>query len=262
MHSPYYLLRHGLPLVHRALTFTLYRQWGNLLTLAACSRDPTLFKFIDKELLRILFIKTINFFRGIAHSTSALLTDLLMLEGLYTHVLFGPLPDDLDPYIARGYPRPPGAMGQTNVVTASSTPSINSASAMAAGVIGQHHHGVQPSLVTSLPTSHQHPHAVVSMSPIGPGMPVGTSLPPPPHGMPVTPQHHYSDTSSPPIGQLPPPIAPPPHPMGPGVHGLSMAGVTYGIATASPVVQSPREIYGARSEGYTSPHPSNVPHGL
>jgi hypothetical protein len=57
-------------------------QWGNLLTLAAVFRDPTLHGYVDEQLLKELFSKTIAFFRIIAPPTSALHIDLRILEGL------------------------------------------------------------------------------------------------------------------------------------------------------------------------------------
>jgi hypothetical protein len=59
-----------------------FRQWGNLLTLSAVFRDPTLRDLIDEQLLKELFSRTISFFRVIAHPTSALHVDLRILEGL------------------------------------------------------------------------------------------------------------------------------------------------------------------------------------
>ncbi|KAJ4306069.1 hypothetical protein N0V88_000865 [Collariella sp. IMI 366227] len=61
---------------------TSHAQWGNLLVLSAVFRDPTLSQFIDEQLLRELFRRTIGFFRVIAHRTSALYKDMRILEGL------------------------------------------------------------------------------------------------------------------------------------------------------------------------------------
>lgn len=66
-------------------------QWGNLLVLSAAFRDPILHQHVDEELLRNLFVRTIHFFRMSATATSALRTDLRILEGLQ-HDLFQ-LPD-------------------------------------------------------------------------------------------------------------------------------------------------------------------------
>ncbi|KAK0638903.1 hypothetical protein B0T16DRAFT_234526 [Cercophora newfieldiana] len=67
---------------------TAHAQWGNLLTLAAAFRDPTLSKFVDEQTLKDLFAKTISFFRTIAQPSSALSTDMRILEGL-EHELWG-----------------------------------------------------------------------------------------------------------------------------------------------------------------------------
>ncbi|KAK0614037.1 hypothetical protein B0T14DRAFT_570023 [Immersiella caudata] len=67
---------------------TAHAQWGNLLTLAAAFRDPTLTKFIDEQTLRELFSKTIAFFRLIAQPSSALSIDMRILEGV-EHELWG-----------------------------------------------------------------------------------------------------------------------------------------------------------------------------
>lgn len=61
---------------------TVCSQWGNLLTLSAVFRDPTLQHCVDERLLRDLFTKTISFFRTIAYTTSALHIDLRILEDL------------------------------------------------------------------------------------------------------------------------------------------------------------------------------------
>ncbi|KAL2023110.1 hypothetical protein VTK56DRAFT_3716 [Thermocarpiscus australiensis] len=61
---------------------TAHAQWGNLLTLAAVFRDPTLSVFVDEQTLRELFSRTIAFFRIIAAPTSALNVDMRILEGL------------------------------------------------------------------------------------------------------------------------------------------------------------------------------------
>ncbi|KAM0360229.1 hypothetical protein ACHAO7_012141 [Fusarium culmorum] len=61
---------------------TAHAQWGNLLVLSAAFRDPVLHSYVDEELLRILFHKTIQFLRQSATATSALRTDMHILEGL------------------------------------------------------------------------------------------------------------------------------------------------------------------------------------
>jgi hypothetical protein len=61
---------------------TAHAQWGNLLVLSAAFRDPVLHTYVDEELLRTLFHKTIQFLRQSATATSALRNDLHILEGL------------------------------------------------------------------------------------------------------------------------------------------------------------------------------------
>ncbi|EXL39305.1 hypothetical protein FOCG_18076 [Fusarium oxysporum f. sp. radicis-lycopersici 26381] len=61
---------------------TAHAQWGNLLILSAAFRDPILGTYVDEELLRTLFHKTIQFLRQSATATSALRTDMHILEGL------------------------------------------------------------------------------------------------------------------------------------------------------------------------------------
>ncbi|EXK79699.1 hypothetical protein FOQG_15724 [Fusarium oxysporum f. sp. raphani 54005] len=61
---------------------TAHAQWGNLLILSAAFRDPILGTYVDEELLRTLFHKTNQFLRQSATATSALRTDMHILEGL------------------------------------------------------------------------------------------------------------------------------------------------------------------------------------
>ncbi|KAF9775123.1 hypothetical protein IL306_006801 [Fusarium sp. DS 682] len=61
---------------------TAHAQWGNLLILSAAFRDPILHTYVDEELLRTLFHKTVQFLRQSATATSALRTDMHILEGL------------------------------------------------------------------------------------------------------------------------------------------------------------------------------------
>ncbi|KAH7187861.1 hypothetical protein BKA60DRAFT_665037 [Fusarium oxysporum] len=61
---------------------TAHAQWGNLLILSAAFRDPILRTYVNEELLRTLFHKTIQFLRQSATATSALRTDMHILEGL------------------------------------------------------------------------------------------------------------------------------------------------------------------------------------
>jgi hypothetical protein len=71
---------------------TAHAQWGNLLVLSAAYRDPVLNQFIDEDLLRTLFHKTIQFLRQSATSTSSLRADLHILEGLQRDLFYGPDP--------------------------------------------------------------------------------------------------------------------------------------------------------------------------
>ncbi|EGZ74518.1 hypothetical protein NEUTE2DRAFT_155194 [Neurospora tetrasperma FGSC 2509] len=76
---------HGLPdkrFVVTNIFGTAHAQWGNLLTLAAVFRDPTLHPHVDEQTLKELFSRTIAFFRIIAQPTSALAVDMRILEGL------------------------------------------------------------------------------------------------------------------------------------------------------------------------------------
>jgi hypothetical protein len=57
-------------------------QWGNLLVLAACYRDPFLRAEINEVKLKHLFARTISFFRKIVGATSALAHDMRILEGI------------------------------------------------------------------------------------------------------------------------------------------------------------------------------------
>lgn len=52
------------------------------MVLSAAFKDPILHQYVDEELLRNLFARTIHFFRISATATSALRTDLRILEGL------------------------------------------------------------------------------------------------------------------------------------------------------------------------------------
>jgi hypothetical protein len=61
---------------------SVFRQWGNLLTLAATFKDPTLGRFVEGPVLKDLFRKTIVFFQATAQKTSALNIDKRILEGL------------------------------------------------------------------------------------------------------------------------------------------------------------------------------------
>ncbi|KAI0172211.1 hypothetical protein GGR52DRAFT_580835 [Hypoxylon sp. FL1284] len=61
---------------------TAHAQWGNLLTLAACYRDEFLNRYVDAEILRNLFTRTIAFFQMIAYPSSVLTVEMNILIGL------------------------------------------------------------------------------------------------------------------------------------------------------------------------------------
>lgn len=67
-------------------------QWGNLLILSAAFRDPVLHRFVDEELLRTLFHRTIHFLRQSATATSSLRIDMHILEGLQRDLFHTPDP--------------------------------------------------------------------------------------------------------------------------------------------------------------------------
>ncbi|CVL08217.1 uncharacterized protein FMAN_14150 [Fusarium mangiferae] len=56
--------------------------YGSLLVLSAAFRNPTIYIYLDEELLQKLFHKTIQPLRQSATTTSALRTDMHVLEGL------------------------------------------------------------------------------------------------------------------------------------------------------------------------------------
>lgn len=58
--------------------------------LSAAFRDPVLSAFIDEDLLKTLFHKTIAFLRQSATATSSLRADLGILEGLQRDLFYGP----------------------------------------------------------------------------------------------------------------------------------------------------------------------------
>lgn len=60
--------------------FKFCRQWGNMLTLQAVYCDPILKPFMDPKLLSSLLHKTILFLRQVAQPSSALWTDIKILE--------------------------------------------------------------------------------------------------------------------------------------------------------------------------------------
>ncbi|KAJ4161531.1 uncharacterized protein LMH87_007567 [Akanthomyces muscarius] len=61
---------------------TAHAQWGNLLVLSAAFKDPIMHEYVDENLLRHLFQKTIAFLRQSATATSSLRIDMHILEGL------------------------------------------------------------------------------------------------------------------------------------------------------------------------------------
>lgn len=71
---------------------TLHAQWGNLLVLSAAFRDPVLHPFVEEDLLRHLFLRTIGFLRQAATATSTLRVDMLILEGLQSDLFPGGMP--------------------------------------------------------------------------------------------------------------------------------------------------------------------------
>ncbi|KAI6784471.1 uncharacterized protein J7T54_006516 [Emericellopsis cladophorae] len=71
---------------------TAHAQWGNLLVLSAAFREPVLQQFINEDLLKILFERTIGFLRQSATNSSSLRTDLHILEGLRRELFYIPEP--------------------------------------------------------------------------------------------------------------------------------------------------------------------------
>ncbi|SPO00771.1 uncharacterized protein DNG_03519 [Cephalotrichum gorgonifer] len=67
---------------------TAHAQWGNLVVLAACYRDPFLRKEIDRNKLRDLFERTIYFLWQVSTPDSALRVDQRLLEGIYQKLFF------------------------------------------------------------------------------------------------------------------------------------------------------------------------------
>ena len=58
------------------------RQWGHLLVLAAAFNDPILHQYVDEDILKSLFARTVHFLRQSAPSTSSLRIDMNILEGV------------------------------------------------------------------------------------------------------------------------------------------------------------------------------------
>ncbi|KAF4469740.1 hypothetical protein FALBO_3361 [Fusarium albosuccineum] len=80
---------------------TAHAQWGNLLVLSAAFKDPVLSEYVDEELLRTLFRKTIQFLQQSATTTSSLRTDMHILEGLQSD-LFPPSDQRTNPRFPSG----------------------------------------------------------------------------------------------------------------------------------------------------------------
>lgn len=75
----------------------MLRQWGNLLVLSACYRDPLLRSDVDGGKLRDLFVKTIAFLKQVSAHSSALRVDLRFLEKLYPKMFQESLPTTIQP---------------------------------------------------------------------------------------------------------------------------------------------------------------------
>ena len=84
-----------LSIVWSRLTFR--RQWGNILTLQAAYMDPVLSRFVSREQLRGLSVKTLAFLRLHAHRSSALYIDYKIL--LHTGRVTGLVQDKDQPQI-------------------------------------------------------------------------------------------------------------------------------------------------------------------
>jgi hypothetical protein len=65
---------------------TLFRQWGNVLTLLAAYQDPILTKFIVKDELHTLLVTTMAFLQLSGHSSSALDIDYRILKHVGEHL--------------------------------------------------------------------------------------------------------------------------------------------------------------------------------
>ncbi|KAJ3453294.1 hypothetical protein MRS44_017541 [Fusarium solani] len=85
---------------------TAHAQWGNLLVLSAAFKDPVLHSYVDEQLLRILFHKTILFLQQSAAATSSLRTDMHILKGLQSDLFGTP-----DPRTNSSFPSGTSALG-------------------------------------------------------------------------------------------------------------------------------------------------------
>ncbi|KAK5652439.1 hypothetical protein OQA88_10483 [Cercophora sp. LCS_1] len=215
---------------------TAHAQWGNLLTLAAAFKDPTLHPFVDEPTLRDLFQKTISFFRVISQPSSALAIDMRILEGLDRELWRRPMSDmmDLQPHPNSSFSSttsgPPPQMPpqlppmNTHPPGAAVPPGV----ASPYGMPGPHpmsgHHGLPGSGLPSPPGA-----------PGAPGMP----SPPGPHNPHAMPGVHA--ISGPPASG----------------HGPSISGMMSG---PPPGVPSPPGMSG--SPGMPSPHALSGPPGM
>ncbi|KAL1840440.1 hypothetical protein VTJ49DRAFT_478 [Mycothermus thermophilus] len=229
---------------------TAHAQWGNLLTLSAVFRDPTLKEYVDEDLLKHLFNRTISFFRVIAHPSSALYIDLRILEGLERE-LWGkqgsaemtdhPTGSSFSSTMSAAPPvHGVGPAPATSATTAAPTPTLASATI--------------PVSTAALPPVAK-PHGLPSPVPINPvistnGMSVSPPLASPvPASLPLAsptvlaPMLSQSPSSN--HSPLPPP--PPPRPPGlpPVTAPLSVAATMSMSAPGTPVSTEPFRAAGA-----------------
>ncbi|KAK1750565.1 hypothetical protein QBC47DRAFT_119169 [Echria macrotheca] len=142
---------------------TAHAQWGNLLTLAAAFKDPTLSPYIDEGILRDLFIKTIAFFKIISQPTSALAIDMRILEGVEREFWRKPVGggDGMDhpnssfsSTTSSGPPLPPiNSMSRPGLLSSAPPPPVPM-TGMQAPPGG---HGHIDGMITTLPPMQRHP---------------------------------------------------------------------------------------------------------
>jgi hypothetical protein len=84
-------LTHKRPIITNVFG-TAHAQWGNLLVLSAAYKDPVLRRFVEEDLLRTLFHRTIAFLRQSSTATSSLRVDMRILEGLQRDLFLVPDP--------------------------------------------------------------------------------------------------------------------------------------------------------------------------
>jgi len=137
---------------------TAHAQWGNLLTLSAAYRDPTLHEYVDERLLRELFNKTIAFLRIHAQPSSALTTDIRILEELQNELW--------------GASSSMRRMNSVNDIINAGHPGSSFSSTASAGPppLGGPHH--LPPMAPSLPGPSGPGHNIHGMYSHGPGTPV------------------------------------------------------------------------------------------